>query len=114
MSEPEQMLSLPLLPLKNSVLLPFVLMPLTVGRPMSVAAIEAALAREDKDLIVATQRDAAVESPGGHDFFNIGTKAVVKRMARRPDGMIELMVQGIERAVIIKIEQTEPYMRARV
>jgi ATP-dependent Lon protease len=114
MSEPEQMLSLPLLPLKNSVLLPSVLLPLSVGRPISVAAIEAALAREDKDLVVATQRDASVESPGAHDFFNIGTKAVVKRMARRPDGMIELMVQGVERAVIIKIDQTAPYFQARV
>src|SRR2546421_4996887 len=114
MSEPEQMLSLPLLPLKNSVLLPSVLLPLSVGRPISVAAIEAALAREDKDLVVATQRDASVESPGAHDFFNIGTKVVVKRMARRPDGMIELMVQGVERAVIIKIDQTAPYFQARV
>jgi len=50
MSEPEQMLSLPLLPLKNSVLFPFVGMPLTVSRPMSVATIEAVLAREDKEL----------------------------------------------------------------
>jgi ATP-dependent Lon protease len=114
MSESEQMLSLPLLPLKNSVLLPFVWMPLTVGRPASVATIEAVLAREDKELVVVAQRDASVEAPGPQDFFSIGTKAVVKRMARRPDGTIELMVQGVERVVIIRIEQTEPYLRARV
>ena len=86
MSEPEQIRSLPILPLKNSVLFPFVWMPLTVGRPASVAAIEAVLAREDKELVVAAQRDASVEAPGPQDFFSIGTKAVVKRMARRPDG----------------------------
>ncbi len=114
MSELEQMLSLPLLPLKNNVLLPFVWMPLTVGRAASVATIEAVLAREDKELVVAAQRDASVEAPGPQDFFSIGTKAVVKRMARRPDGTMELMVQGVERVVIIRIEQTEPYLRARV
>jgi ATP-dependent Lon protease len=113
MSESE-ILSLPLLALKNSVLLPSVWMPLTVGRPASVAAIEAVLAREDKELIVVAQRDAAVDTPGPQDFFNFGTRAVVKRMARRPDGTIELMVQGLERVVIIRIEQTEPYLRARV
>jgi ATP-dependent Lon protease len=56
MSESEQILTLPLLPLKNSVLFPSVLMPLTVGRPLSMAAIEAVLAREDKELIIAAQR----------------------------------------------------------
>src|SRR5215510_11331037 len=113
MSEPE-VITLPLLPLKNNVLLPSVWMPLTVGRPVSVATIEAVLAREDKEFVVVAQRDAAVEAPGPQDFFSIGTKAVVKRMARRPDGTIELMVQGVERVVIVRLEQTEPYLRARV
>src|SRR3977135_2207381 len=102
MSEPEQVLSLPLLPLKNSVLFPFAWMPLTVGRPASVATIEAGLAREDKELVVVAQRDASVETPGLQDFFSIGTKAVVKRMARRPDGTMELMGQGGEAGVIIR------------
>src|SRR5688500_4084431 len=109
-----EIFSLPLLPLKNSVLFPSVWMPLTAGRPASIAAIEAVLAREDKELVVVAQRDAAVEAPGPQDFFSIGTKAVVKRMARRPDGTMELMVQGVERIVVIRIEQTEPYLRARV
>jgi ATP-dependent Lon protease len=98
MSESEvEIFSLPLLPLKNSVLFPSVWMPLTVGRPASVAAIEAVLAREDKELVAVAQRDAAVDTPGPRDFFSIGTKAVIKRMARRPDGTMELMVQGVER-----------------
>jgi ATP-dependent Lon protease len=114
MPESEQILTLPLLPLKNSVLFPSVLMPLTVGRPLSMAAIEAVLAREDKELIVAAQRDASVDTPGPHDFFSIGTKAVIKRMARRPDGGVDLMVQGLERAVIIKIDQADSLLTARV
>src|SRR3989442_7569722 len=105
MSESEQMLSLPLLTLKNSVLFPFVWMPLTVGRPASVATIEAVLAREDKELVVVAQRDASADAPGPQDFFSIGTKSVAKRMARRPDVSMELMVQRVERVVIIRIEQ---------
>jgi ATP-dependent Lon protease len=113
MSEPE-IISLPLLPLKNSVLFPSMWMPLTVGRPASVATIEAVLAREDKELVVVTQRDTSLETPGPQDFFPMGTKAVVKRMARRPDGTIELVVQGVERVVVIRIEPTEPHLSARV
>jgi ATP-dependent Lon protease len=114
MPDAEQILTFPLLPLKNSVLFPSVLMPLTVGRPLSLAAVEAVLAREDKELIVVAQRDASVDTPGPHDFFSIGTKAVIKRMARRPDGGVDLMVQGVERVVIIKVEQTDSYLTARV
>src|SRR5262249_7637100 len=59
----EQIESLPVLPIKNSVLFPGLLMPLTAGRPSSVAAIDAALASEDKELLIVTQRDSSVESP---------------------------------------------------
>lgn len=114
MSEPEHLLTLPLLPLKNSLLFPSVVMPLSVGRPLSVAAIEAVLAREDKELIVAAQRDASVDIPGPHDFISIGTTAVIKRMARHPDGAIDVIVQGMERAVLIKIDQPGVYLTARV
>src|SRR5215471_7709828 len=114
MPETDQLLTLPLLPLKNSVLFPSVLMPLTVGRPLSLAAIEAVLGREDKELIVAAQRDASVDTPGPHDFLSIGTQAVIKRMARRPDGGVDLMAQGVERAVIIKVDQTDSHLTARV
>jgi ATP-dependent Lon protease len=109
----EQIESLPVLPIKNSVLFPGLLMPLTAGRPTSIAAIDAALAKEDKELLIITQRDASIESPGANDLYTIGTKAVVKRMMRRQDGAVNLIVQGVERMVLIKIDQTEPYLRAR-
>src|SRR5581483_1997401 len=114
MNDNEQILMLPLLPVKNTVLFPHLLLPLTVSRPASVAAIDTALSSEDKEIVVVTQRDAAVESPGADDLFSIGTKAVIKRMARRPDGTVDLIAQGVERVVIIKIEQTEPFLGARV
>ena len=110
----EQIESLPVLPIKNSVLFPGLLMPLTAGRPPSIAAIDAALASEDKELLIITQRDSSIESPTVSDLYTIGTKAVVKRMMRRQDGAVNLIVQGVERVVLIKIEQTEPYLVARV
>jgi ATP-dependent Lon protease len=110
----EQIESLPVLPIKNSVLFPGLLMPLTAGRPSSIAAIDAALASEDKELLIITQRDSAIESPTVSDLYTIGTKAVVKRMMRRQDGAVNLIVQGVERVVLIEIEQAEPYLIARV
>src|SRR5262245_22321088 len=109
----EQIESLPVLPIKNSVLFPGLLMPLTAGRPTSIAAIDAALASEDKELLIITQRDSSVESPTANDLYTIGTKSVVKRMMRRQDGAVNLIVQGVERMILIKIEETEPYLRAR-
>ncbi|HWQ36659.1 MAG TPA: endopeptidase La [Blastocatellia bacterium] len=114
MSEQEQIETLPVLPLKNTVLFPGLMMPLTAGRPASIAAVDAALSSEGKELLVIAQRDAAVEVPGPNDFFSIGTKAVVKRMARQPDGAVALIAQGVERVVLIRIEETEPYAKARV
>ena len=64
MSDLEKIRILPLLPLKNSVLFPGLLMPLSVGRTVSLAAVEAALATEDKEIIVVAQRDASADSPG--------------------------------------------------
>ena len=114
MAEQEQLLHLPVVPLKTSVLFPGMLMPLTVGRPGSVAAIDAALAVEDKELFIVAQRDASIEAPQTSDLYTIGTKAVIKRMARGQAGAVNLIVQGVERAVLIRLEQNEPYLRGRV
>jgi ATP-dependent Lon protease len=112
-NEMEKLLSLPVLPVKNTVLFPEAPMPLTVGRPSSIAAIDAALASEEKELVIVTQRDAAVEAPRPEDFYTIGTKAVIKKMARG-EGAVQVIVQGIERVVLIKFEQIAPYFKARI
>ncbi len=104
--------ALPLLPLKNTVLFPGLFMPLSVGRPQSLATIEANLASEDKTFVVAAQRDADVEQPGLADLFAVGTRAVVKKMARSEAG-VELLVQGVERVVLLRSEQEQPFLRVR-
>src|SRR5262245_38935935 len=110
----EQIEKLPVLPIKNNVLFPGLLMPLTAGRPTSIAAIDAALASEDKEILVITQREMGVEAPGANDFYSFGTKGIIKRIIRRQDGAVNLIVQGVERAVLIRIDQTDPYLQARV
>jgi ATP-dependent Lon protease len=112
--EVEVVQTLPVLPMKNTVLFPYLFLPLSVGRSATVAAVEAALATEEKTLLVVAQRDPNNEQPGPDDLYTIGTKAVIKKMARPAEGGIEILVQGSERLVILKMEQTEPYLKARV
>jgi ATP-dependent Lon protease len=112
--EVEVVQTLPVLPMKNTVLFPYLFLPLSVGRPATIAAVEAALATEDKTLLLVAQRDPNNEQPGPDDLFPMGTRAVIKKMVRPQQGGIEILVQGSERLAILKIEQTEPYLKARV
>ena len=114
MSTTENVQSLPLLPLKNAVLFPFMLMPLTIRRPNSIAAIEAALASEGKDLAVVVQRDTATETPALTDLYSIGARAVIKQMARKSDGLLEVVLLGVERVVLLKLEQDGAYQKVRI
>jgi ATP-dependent Lon protease len=101
------------LPIKNTVLFPYLLMPLSVGRDRSVKAIEAAAASEDKTVFVVVQKDAQVEDPGLEDLYTIGTEAVIKRLDRA-EGAIQIIVQGTRRMEVIESAQSTPYLQARV
>lgn len=110
----EQVKVLPVLPLKNSVLFPHLLLPLSVGRPASVAAVDAALATEEKEILIVAQRDATVETPGLSDLYQVGTRAVIKKMTRTSESTMDVIVIGLERVMILRLEETEPYLKARV
>src|SRR5580658_2632687 len=88
--------ALPVVPIKNNVLFPNLLMPLAVGRPRSVAAIQAALAIEAKEILVVTQRDSSVEVPGTDDLYPTATRSVIKRSSRKGDSW-DILVLGVER-----------------
>jgi ATP-dependent Lon protease len=106
--------TLPLLPLKNSVLFPGLMMPLSVGREVSIGAVEKALSTEDKEIVVVAQRDPSFDSPGAEDLFTLGTRAVIKKVARPNASQIDVLVLGLERVVIVKVDDTEGFMTARV
>ncbi len=97
----------PVLPLKNNLLFPRLLMPLVVGRTRSVAAVEAALVSEDKSIVVVPQRDPTVEDPDRTELMEYGTLAVIKRMDRS-EGTVQVIVQGIER---VRLGSTAPESR---
>ncbi len=103
-----------MLPIKNSVLFPQLFMPLSVGRPLSIAAVDASLKKEDNEILIFTQRDASVETPGQDQLYPVGVRAAIKKIARPKTDQLELLVQGIERVVLIKLEQTQPYLKARI
>ena len=87
---------LPVLPLRDSVLFPMMWIPITVGRPSTVQAIENALSREDNALVVFSQRDPTVEDPTIEAMHRVGTRAMIKKMNRRETGF-NLIVQGLQR-----------------
>ena len=104
---------LPVLPLKDVVLFPYVIVPLSVSREKSIAAVDAALA-EQRVLLLVAQRDASVEEPTAADLYTIGTAAAVMRMLKLPDGRIRLLVQGLSRVKIESILADSPSLRAKV
>ncbi|HTK78789.1 MAG TPA: endopeptidase La, partial [Gemmataceae bacterium] len=103
---------LPVLPLKNTILFPYLFLPLNVGRPNSVAAVEAALAREDKTLLIVAQRDASTDDLNPENLYAVGTRAVIKKMNRGDEGL-EILVQGLDRIRLTAFDQVEPFLLAR-
>src|SRR3954471_10935045 len=114
MSDQQVVKVLPVLPLKNALLFPNLLMPLSVGRSSSLAAVKAALATEDKEIILVAQRDPEVESPQQTDLYSVGTRAVIRRMSQANESMVEVLVMGVERVTVLKVEEGRGYLQARV
>jgi len=114
MSEQTVVYTLPVLPLKSAVLFPYLMMPLSAGRAKSIAAVEAALASESKEIAVFMQRDPDQDAPAGGDLHAIGTKAVIRKVNRASEEHLELMVLGMERIALLKLDDSDPFLKARV
>ncbi|HEY9421330.1 MAG TPA: endopeptidase La, partial [Thermoanaerobaculia bacterium] len=104
---------LPVLPLKDTVVFPYIILPLSVGRDKSVLAVDRALS-ESRVIMLVAQRDAATDNPGEGDLFEVGTAAVIMRMLKLPDGRIRILVQGLSRARVHHISQVEPFLQAKI
>ena len=104
---------LPILPLRNTVLFPGVVIPITVGRDKSIKLIKDAY-RTDKMIGVTSQKDSNVEDPKADDLNSIGTVATVMKMLQMPDGSTTIIIQGKRRMRIEKMVQFEPYYKAEV
>ena len=103
----------PIMTLRNAVLFPGVVIPITVGRDKSIKLIKEAYKRHLPIGVVA-QKDAAVEDPGQNDLHEIGTIAMVMKTLQMPDGNTTVIIQGKRRFQLQEITQTEPYLRGKV
>lgn len=104
---------LPVLPLKNTVVLPLTVLPLVVQKPRSVRLVDDAVVA-DRTVALVALRNPEVEEPTPADLYGLGTMGIIHRLARTPDGTLHIIVQGLDRIRIGDITQTEPYMRARI
>ncbi len=104
--------SLPILPVRDTVLFPHAVLPLTVGRESSVQLINSL--GEDKTIVVVAQREARVDSPQPTDLYAIGTLAVVHKVVKMPNQSLFVFAEGLERVRLADFAQLSPFMRARV
>src|SRR5258707_10501272 len=102
---------LPVLPLRDIVIYPFMIVPLFVSREKSIRAVDEALG-ENRMILLASQRDLDKEEPGRDDLYGIGTVAVIMRMLKLPDGRIRILVQGLARAALEAVDSTGEYLRS--
>jgi ATP-dependent Lon protease len=104
--------SLPILPVRDTVLFPHAVLPLTVGRESSVQLINSL--GEDKTIVVVAQREARMDSPQPTDLYSIGTLAVVHKVVKMPNQSLFVFAEGLERVRLADFAQLSPFMRARV
>ena len=104
---------LPMMPIRDIVMFPYLMTPFVVGRDSSVRALEEALA-SDKKIFLATQHDASVDEPRPDEIYSVGTVANIVQSLKLPDGNIKVLVEGIERGKIISVSEDEGYFRAVV
>jgi len=105
--------SLPVLPLRDVVIFPFMIVPLYVSRERSIKAVDRALA-DNRMILLAAQKAQDDEEPGPDGIFSVGTAAVIMRMLKLPDGRIRVLVQGLSRARITSYESEQPHLQAQV
>src|SRR5216110_1386292 len=102
--------SLPVLPVRDTVLFPHAVLPLTVGRESSVQLINQL--GEEKSIVVVAQREARVDSPQPTDLYTIGTLATVHKVVKMPNQSLFVFTEGVERVHVRNYTQIAPFMRA--
>ena len=104
---------MPVLPLKNTVIFPYIILPLSVGRETSLKAVDRALAK-DRLILLVSQRDALIDEPTAGELHKLGTAAIIMRMLKLPDGRIRILVQGLARAEVEHFGKTRPFLQAKI
>src|SRR3954467_9017559 len=103
----------PVLPLRDIVVFPHMIVPLFVGREKSVRALEAVM-KEDKQILLVAQKNAAQDDPSADDIFRVGTVSTILQLLKLPDGTVKVLVEGGRRAKITGFRQTESFFESFV
>jgi ATP-dependent Lon protease len=104
---------LPLLPVRDVVVYPYMILPLFVGREISIAAVDYALSR-DRLIFLATQKEVSDEDPAPEAIYSIGTVAMIMRMLKLPDGRVKILVQGLSKGRIEEYVTSRPFYSVRI
>jgi ATP-dependent Lon protease len=104
---------LPMMPIRDVVIFPFMMTPFVVGRESSVRALEEALAA-DKKIFLATQHDASIDEPKPNELYQVGTVVNIVQSLKLPDGNIKVLVEGIERGKVLQIGEADGYLEATI
>src|SRR2546426_6224686 len=104
---------LPVLPLPDVVVFPYMIAPLFVNRERSAKAVDQALA-ENRMILLVSQKDPNVDDPRAEDLNNFGTVSIIMRMLKLPDGRVRILVQGFSRAQVESYDESKPYITAKV
>ena len=110
---PAEPLDLPLLPLRDVVVFPHMVIPLFVGRPKSIKALELAMAAERRIMLVA-QKTAAKDEPSVTDMFDVGCVSTILQMLKLPDGTVKVLVEGQQRATVNRVDDAETHFTANI
>src|SRR5450631_2700399 len=104
---------LPMMPIRDVVIFPYMMTPFVVGRESSVRALEEAMAG-DKKIFLATQHDASIDEPKPNEIYSVGTIVNIVQSLKLPDGNIKVLVEGVERAKVVSVSSDEGFFRATV
>lgn len=105
---------LPLLPIRDLVVYPFMIIPLFVGREASIQAVEYAKANTNDLILLASQKDIIAEAPGPSEIYELGTVVKIMRMRPLPDGRIKILIQGLTKARIVNYTQRNPFYITKI
>ena len=104
---------LPMMPIRDVVIFPYMMTPFVVGRESSVRALEEALTA-DKKIFLATQHDASVDEPKPNEIYQVGTIVNIVQSLKLPDGNIKVLVEGVERGRVLQVTESEGFLQAVV
>ncbi len=109
----DQLRAIPVLPLRDVVVYPHMVIPLFVGRDKSIKALEAAM-EENKEIMLVAQKSASEDEPGEEDIYRIGTLSTILQLLKLPDGTVKVLVEGGQRAKIVNFLDDEEYFTAQI